>query len=79
MSVSHVINVAATVFIQDITCDLLKSFYRRQFPRAWLAQSVERWTFNPTVAGSSPASGLTFLIDVILMTLFYTQVRDEKQ
>ena len=25
--------------------------------RAWLAQSVERWTFNPTVAGSSPASG----------------------
>ena len=27
---------------------------------AWLAQSVERWTFNPTVAGSSPASGLTF-------------------
>ena len=29
--------------------------------RAWLAQSVERWTFNPTVAGSSPASGLTFI------------------
>ena len=29
---------------------------------AWLAQSVERWTFNPTVAGSSPASGLLFLI-----------------
>ena len=29
---------------------------------AWLAQSVERWTFNPTVAGSSPASGLTFLL-----------------
>ena len=29
---------------------------------AWLAQSVERWTFNPTVAGSSPASGLTFFI-----------------
>ena len=28
--------------------------------RAWLAQSVERWTFNPTVAGSSPASGLIF-------------------
>ena len=32
--------------------------------RAWLAQSVERWTFNPTVAGSSPASGLTFFIDM---------------
>ena len=24
---------------------------------AWLAQSVERWTFNPTVRGSSPLSG----------------------
>ena len=31
-----------------------------KFPWAWLAQSVERWTFNPTVAGSSPASGLIF-------------------
>ena len=30
--------------------------------RAWLAQSVERWTFNPTVAGSSPASGLNFIV-----------------
>ena len=34
--------------------------HERAFLRAWLAQSVERWTFNPTVAGSSPASGLTF-------------------
>ena len=33
-----------------------------EFPWAWLAQSVERWTFNPTVAGSSPASGLIFFI-----------------
>ena len=29
--------------------------------RAWLAQSVERWTLNPTVAGSSPALGSSFL------------------
>ena len=28
---------------------------------AWLAQSVERWTFNPTAAGSSPASGCHFI------------------
>ena len=28
--------------------------------KAWLAQSVERWTFNPTAAGSSPASGSYF-------------------
>ena len=27
---------------------------------AWLAQSVERWTLNPTVAGSSPALGSSF-------------------
>ena len=36
--------------------------------RAWLAQSVERWTFNPTVAGSSPASGLTLLSFALAMT-----------
>ena len=29
--------------------------------QAWLAQSVERWTFNPTAAGSSPASGSLFI------------------
>ena len=30
---------------------------------AWLAQSVERWTLNPSVVGSSPTSGvLWFLI-----------------
>ena len=28
--------------------------------RARLAQSVERWTFNPTVVGSSPTSGVSF-------------------
>ena len=28
--------------------------------RARLAQSVERWTFNPTVVGSSPTSGDAF-------------------
>ena len=33
---------------------------RRWSVGAWLAQSVERWTFNPTVAGSSPASGSFF-------------------
>ena len=27
---------------------------------ARLAQSVERWTFNPTVKGSSPLSGEKF-------------------
>ena len=36
--------------------------------RAWLAQSVERWTFNPTVAGSSPASGLILLLFALLVT-----------
>ena len=28
--------------------------------KASLAQSVERWTFNPTAAGSSPAGGFPF-------------------
>ena len=28
--------------------------------QARLAQSVERWTFNPTVVGSSPTSGVSF-------------------
>ena len=27
---------------------------------AWLAQSVERWTLNPTVVGSSPTLGYLF-------------------
>ena len=27
---------------------------------AWLAQSVERWTLNPTVVGSSPTLGALF-------------------
>ena len=32
---------------------------------AWLAQSVERWTFNPTAAGSSPALGsILFFIEL---------------
>ena len=30
------------------------------FIRARLAQSVERWTLNPTVVGSSPTLGATF-------------------
>ena len=38
---------------------------------AWLAQSVERWTFNPTVAGSSPASGLIFFSLKIFPGHFY--------
>ena len=41
-------------------------FYFELVGRAWLAQSVERWTFNPTVAGSSPASGLTLLLLALL-------------
>ena len=32
-----------------------------RYLRARLAQSVERWTFNPTVVGSSPTSGVIFL------------------
>ena len=80
ISFYHVINVAAQVSIQDVTYDLLKAFYRRQFCRAWLAQSVERWTFNPTVAGSSPASGLTFFLASFLWRYFtFKHVRDEKQ
>ena len=31
--------------------------------QARLAQSVERWTFNPTVKGSSPLSGVIFSSD----------------
>ena len=43
-------------------------FYFGTDDRAWLAQSVERWTFNPTVAGSSPASGLYLLLFFALMS-----------
>ena len=32
----------------------------RQHFEAWLAQSVERWTLNPTVVGSSPTLGYLF-------------------
>ena len=32
--------------------------------RARLAQSVERWTFNPTVVGSSPTSGVILILRV---------------
>ena len=35
------------------------SLFKESF-RARLAQSVERWTFNPTVVGSSPTSGVAF-------------------
>ena len=31
---------------------------------ARLAQSVERWTFNPTVRGSNPLSGVYFSVSV---------------
>ena len=51
--------VAITKLMQALT---------EEFQRAWLAQSVERWTFNPTVAGSSPASGLIFF-DVLNLFL----------
>ena len=30
--------------------------------QARLAQSVERWTLNPTVVGSSPTLGLVFIL-----------------
>ena len=33
--------------------------------RAWLAQLVERGTFNPKVKGSSPLSGYIFLSDLL--------------
>lgn len=33
----------------------------RTIPRARLAQSVEHWTFNPRVVGSSPPSGVCLL------------------
>ena len=32
--------------------------------RARLAQSVERWTLNPTVVGSSPTLGASFAFSV---------------
>ena len=34
----------------------------REAFRARLAQSVERWTFNPTAVGSSPTSGAPFFL-----------------
>ena len=34
--------------------------------QARLAQSVERWTFNPTVVGSSPTSGVYFSIFITI-------------
>ena len=37
--------------------------FRGPVLEAWLAQSVERWTFNPTVAGSSPASGSILILE----------------
>ena len=37
----------------------LKSDFIRQ---ALLAQSVERWTLNPTVVGSSPTWGVSFMV-----------------
>jgi hypothetical protein len=34
---------------------------KKSVARARLAQSVERWTFNPTAVGSSPTSGAPFV------------------
>ena len=38
------------------------------FIRARLAQSVERWTLNPTVVGSSPTLGATFASNALYHT-----------
>ena len=35
----------------------IKKIFESGPSEAWLAQSVERWTFNPTVVGSSPTLG----------------------
>ena len=35
-----------------------------------LVQSVERWTVNPYVAGSSPAGGAIFSFDKLLFVSF---------
>ena len=45
------------------------TFVRAQ---AWLAQSVERWTLNPTVAGSSPALGSPFAFSLYFW-YFYSE------
>ena len=36
-----------------------------EYSHARLAQSVERWTLNPTVVGSSPTLGEYFIFDSI--------------
>ena len=44
---------------------------RRACDRARLAQSVERWTFNPTVVGSSPTSGERFEFSDVIFSFDY--------
>jgi hypothetical protein len=39
---------------------ILKYVQIRRYFIARVAQLVERWTFNPTVQGSSPCSGVYF-------------------
>ena len=47
--------------------------------QAWLAQSVERWTFNPTATGSSPVSGSLFLHYIIKGMVFVTSPLKDQQ
>lgn len=46
---------------------------------AALAQSVERWTFNPTVAGSSPVGGGLFANPLTSVCLLTRTWRGEQQ
>ena len=55
----------------------LKLQIRMRASRARLAQSVERWTFNPTVVGSSPTSGASFFSIFILITKKFRPIRFE--
>ena len=43
--------------------------------RARLAQSVERWTLNPTVVGSSPTLGATFAFVPNTKKKYFLQLR----
>ena len=43
-----------------LNIDAVQDLLGVTFKRALLAQSVERWTFNPTVKGSSPLWGVSF-------------------
>ena len=40
--------------------------------KASLAQLAERWTFNPTAAGSNPAGGFPFYFFTFLLCVRYT-------